>query len=431
MESSRSDLLLGPLFEHQDDLFQSEEFSGGEPGSFPLSEHHGFPAEKLYEDWSVSGRTGLSDRDDPEEFLQMMIDPNEVYSTETVAAESPESDSGFSDDPQPDTPIQCKQSTPICQPNPVYELVYDVSSLEERRGRSEMSSVISIQLEDWHSPVLIPNSCVVNEMPSLHTPTLCKSAITTPELLSMDALYPELHLTDEEKRLLSQEGVALPNNLPLTKTEERILKKVRRKIRNKQSAQDSRRRKKEYIDGLESRVAACSAQNQELHKKVVELEKHNISLITQLRKFQTLIKQTSNKAAQTGTCVLILFFSLALLIFPSYSPLRSGERLNDATTYKPTGVISRNILNKGGFSEVTELPGMDNGPRTPQFDHQSVPHPSLDLEETEHETEVVGALLQSPEKVPPGTKVPSPRERAHKNMPESREFSKTARGDEM
>ncbi|GCC45496.1 hypothetical protein chiPu_0029892, partial [Chiloscyllium punctatum] len=58
--------------------------------------------------------------------------------------------------------------------------------------------------------------------------------------------------------------------------EERILKKVRRKIRNKQSAQESRRRKKEYIDGLESRVAACTAQNQELQKQVLKLEHHNV-----------------------------------------------------------------------------------------------------------------------------------------------------------
>ncbi|XP_053822726.1 cyclic AMP-responsive element-binding protein 3-like protein 4 isoform X2 [Vidua chalybeata] len=149
---------------------------------------------------------------------------------------------------------------------------------------------------------------------------------------------PTLRLTEEEKRLLAQEGVTLPGDLPLTQAEERLLKKVRRKIRNKQSAQDSRRRKKEYLDELESRAAACSALNQELRKKIQELEKSNGSLLRQL---QALIKETSTKPAQTGTCVLILLLSLGLILLPSSSPFhRGGSR----DSLGPTGVTSRNIL---------------------------------------------------------------------------------------
>nr|XP_038023646.1 cyclic AMP-responsive element-binding protein 3-like protein 4 [Anas platyrhynchos] len=181
---------------------------------------------------------------------------------------------------------------------------------------------VTIQL-DWLPPALLPpESCIITALPTLPPPT-----------------PPVLLLSEEEQRLLAQEGVTLPGSLPLTKqAEERVLKKVRRKIRNKQSAQDSRRRRKEYLDGLESRAASCSAQNQELHRKVQELEQRNGSLLSQLQALQALIKQTSNKAAQTSTCVLILLFSLVLILFPSYSPFcwgRGGRR----DPPQPTGAL--------------------------------------------------------------------------------------------
>ena len=42
-------------------------------------------------------------------------------------------------------------------------------------------------------------------------------------------------MTEEEKKTLISEGYPIPTKLPLSKAEERSLKKIRRKIKNKVS----------------------------------------------------------------------------------------------------------------------------------------------------------------------------------------------------
>ncbi|XP_074174769.1 cyclic AMP-responsive element-binding protein 3-like protein 4 isoform X4 [Rhinolophus sinicus] len=308
---------------------------------------------------------------EPEDFPKLFIDPNEVYCSEA----SPGSDSEISEDPgHPDSPPAAKApSSPT-----LYEVVYEAGALERMQGEAGPAvGLISIQLDQWSPPLMVPDACMVSELPlDVHAHIMPRAGAvhpvppstlevplgiiqSLPEFRSppsprfMQLPCQALFLTDEEKRLLVQEGVSLPSHLPLTKAEERVLKKVRRKIRNKQSAQDSRRRKKEYIDGLESRVAACSAQNQKLQEKVQALERHNVSLVTQLRQLQMVITQTSNKAAQTSTCVLILLFSLALIILPSFSPFQ-GLTEAGPKDYQPGGVISRNILTHKDMTEDWE-----------------------------------------------------------------------------
>uniref|UniRef100_A0A8C6XLI4 cAMP responsive element binding protein 3 n=1 Tax=Naja naja TaxID=35670 RepID=A0A8C6XLI4_NAJNA len=167
--------------------------------------------------------------------------------------------------------------------------------------------------------------------------------------------FPPLVLTDEEQQLLEKEGISIPSHLPLTKVEERVLKRVRRKIRNKQSAQDSRRRKKVYMDNLESRVLACTAQNSELQKKVQLLQKQNTSLLEQLKKLQALIQHSSTKTAAASTCVLVSFCPLALLAarpasvgaelrFARWSSLASGWEEKGSLCWLPSLVRKRKGL---------------------------------------------------------------------------------------
>ncbi|XP_053611516.1 uncharacterized protein LOC128675837 isoform X1 [Plodia interpunctella] len=133
--------------------------------------------------------------------------------------------------------------------------------------------------------------------------------------------YPRLVLTAEERRLLAKEGITLPTSYPLTKHEERELKRIRRKIRNKISAQDSRKRKKEYVDGLEDRVKQCTAENQTLIRRIKILQSQNQTLTAQLKRLQNVLTGvttgSSGKSAQPATCLLVLLLSVALVALPS------------------------------------------------------------------------------------------------------------------
>ncbi|XP_062452583.1 cyclic AMP-responsive element-binding protein 3-like protein 3 [Rhea pennata] len=266
------------------------------------------------------------------------------------------SDSGVSEDPpsdQLDSPLGCCNGGPgevtypypdPCQPLPLLEV--------PGAPRPE----VSIDLDMWHPGYFLEES---QNPPMPPVPTSC--TLTVKDLLlsgNSDPQLPvsssllrqsqgqcqELVLTEDEKKLLAKEGVSLPTQLPLTKYEERVLKKIRRKIRNKQSAQESRKKKKEYIDGLESRMSACTAQNQELQRKVLHLEKQNSSLLEQLKKLQALVVQSTNKAAQTGTCIVVLLLSFALIVFPSVSPFASSKAEPDSD-FGPVRVFSRSLHN--------------------------------------------------------------------------------------
>lgn len=137
-----------------------------------------------------------------------------------------------------------------------------------------------------------------------------------------DNQYPLLSLTTEEKRLLNKDGIQLPCRYPLTKHEERELKRIRRKIRNKISAQDSRKRKKEYVDGLEERVKQCSEENRSLLKRIKILQLQNNKLSTQLSKLQDLVFRTGTSRAHPATCLMIVLLSVMLITLPN---LRSNN----------------------------------------------------------------------------------------------------------
>ncbi|XP_068853313.1 cyclic AMP-responsive element-binding protein 3-like protein 3 isoform X3 [Aphelocoma coerulescens] len=335
--------LLDLLFDHQSGILCGVEL-GTPPGAWPQDRR----------------------APDSEDFLSSILASGDSV-LDSPSWSPATSDSGVSEDPPSDQHDSPPRSCDRGPRGVLYPYTNPCRAQPPPAGSGVLHPEVSIDLDMWHPGFFLEES---QDLPVVPPPASC--ALTVKDLLLSGSSdnqpqapgsllrpsqghFQELVLTEDEKKLLAKEGVTLPTQLPLTKYEERVLKKIRRKIRNKQSAQESRKKKKEYIDGLESRMSACTAQNQELQRKVLHLEKQNSSLLEQLKKLQAMVVQSSNKAAQTGTCLAVLLLSFTLIVFPSISPFAPSKAEANGD-FRPVRVFSRSLHNAAASRVVHTQP---------------------------------------------------------------------------
>jgi len=166
----------------------------------------------------------------------------------------------------------------------------------------------------------------------------------------------KLKITEEELQLLKQESADISefyNAVELTSSQEKKLKKVRRKIRNKKSAHESRKRRKEFMDNLQENYQELTDENKRLQAKMKILENENSALRTQVAKLKAFIQAASAKTAQATTCVMLLVLSLAFFLAPNYGPLsifkddkvdKGLSKYDSSSSDRVPGFVSRRIL---------------------------------------------------------------------------------------
>ncbi|MFH4977674.1 hypothetical protein AB6A40_004383 [Gnathostoma spinigerum] len=96
-----------------------------------------------------------------------------------------------------------------------------------------------------------------------------------------------LTLSEEEKHGLLQENFRIPTNLPLSKEDQANLKLVRRKIRNKLSAQQSRKRNREHLESLQLKERELRVYISNTRAEILSLEESNLRLEQELERLMS------------------------------------------------------------------------------------------------------------------------------------------------
>ncbi|CBY12500.1 unnamed protein product [Oikopleura dioica] len=100
---------------------------------------------------------------------------------------------------------------------------------------------------------------------------------------------------------------------------EKNIKKAKRKIKNKKSAQESRRRKKEHMTDLEEKAKHYESRSSRLERELEKERSQNKSLLSQVRELRNVVNQQfqgkNAKSATTQTSAAVMVVLLCMTIF--------------------------------------------------------------------------------------------------------------------
>nr|XP_020489781.1 cyclic AMP-responsive element-binding protein 3-like protein 3-B isoform X3 [Labrus bergylta] len=279
--------------------------------------------------WSISIDDTLSPEvSSADDFLDALLGGSECSSAATSPLWSPcTTDSGINEEPPTDSVESLQQ--PSCVAFPGFDTLSfpHHPALENQPTANETKPHVSIdfgwELDDLKEQFGIAHYLTANQTLS-----------STQTLTVKDLLLSNL----------------------TQKFEERVLKKIRRKIRNKHSAQESRKKKREYVDSLEERMFACNTNNLELQRKIHKLEETNNAMLEQLSRLQALLPKSSSKTAHRGTCILVLLLSFSLIISLNLQPEPYSQVGHEE--YTLTQMPSRSLQS---MDEAPDVPLLTDG----------------------------------------------------------------------
>ncbi|CAI2730764.1 unnamed protein product [Schistosoma spindalis] len=194
----------------------------------------------------------------------------------------------------------CQRKSLIDHFNPIPKFSYQEKIIQQQKllysSSSTHSSSSSVNNHDCHqllNSTEINNECDMNDSYKTNK-VIC--------LNNEDLLNGKpgecVKLTSEEYKMLQQIGCQLPIKFPLSQTNEKAIRTVRRKIRNKLSAQASRAKRQKYVIDLERRYSMCTEEIKQLRRQVYELEEDKRSLTLHLRKLRSYINKFMNKRSE-------------------------------------------------------------------------------------------------------------------------------------